>query len=104
MPISQKPKDVLHNVDVPIKCLTFLSNDIEKKKNNNVSKVSKQAMLNNVSLSKNLPNLKTCTKCWQKTELGITKFYGRPLSHPGDITLPIFVDISTEWDMTFFLP
>ena len=56
MPISQKPKDLLHNVDVPIKSLTFLSNNIENKKILINSKVSKKACINDVSLSQNLQN------------------------------------------------
>ena len=69
MPLSQKPKDVLHNVDVPIKSFTFLSNDIEEIF---FSKVFKQACIFDESISQNLQNLITCTKYWHTTELGIT--------------------------------
>ena len=56
MHISQKPKDVLHTTDVPSKNLTFLSHNRGQRKEKNTHKVSKQACINDVSISQNLQN------------------------------------------------
>ena len=53
MPISQKPKDVLRTTDVPSKNLNFLSHNLGQK---NTHKVSKQAYINDVSISQHLQN------------------------------------------------
>ena len=58
MPISQKSKDVLHTTDVPSKNCTFLSHYLGEK---NTHKVSKQACINDASISQNLQNVMTCT-------------------------------------------
>ena len=54
MPISQKPKYVLHTTDVPIKNFKFLSYNLDQRNKKNTHKVSKQACLNDVSISQNL--------------------------------------------------
>ena len=54
MPISQKPKDVLHTTDMPSKKITFLSHNLDQK--NTKKKVSKQACINEVNISQNLQN------------------------------------------------
>ena len=56
MPISQKPKDVLHTMDMPSKNLTFLSNYLRQGNKKSTPKFSKQAMINEVSISQNLQN------------------------------------------------
>ena len=54
MPISQKPKDVLHTTDAPSKNVTFLSHNLRQRNEKNTPKVSKQAFINDVNISQNL--------------------------------------------------
>ena len=56
MPISQKPKDVLHTTDVPGKKLTFLSHNLGQRNNKNTHIVSKQACINDIRILQNLQN------------------------------------------------
>ena len=56
MPISQKPKDVLHITDMQIKYLKLFSQNLGIINLKNAMKVSKAASINDISLFKNLHN------------------------------------------------
>ena len=51
MHISQKPKDVLHTTDVPSKNFTFFNHNLGQRNKKIHKKVSKQAYINDVSIS-----------------------------------------------------
>ena len=62
MAVSQKPKDVLHTTDVPGKNLIFVSDNLGQKTKQKIThNISKQACVNDLSISQNLQNWITCT-------------------------------------------